>query len=188
MKEEIYSWMKNLAVFYILLTAVLHLVPDRKYERYVRFFMGLLLILMMCTPVFTIFGKNSALMESFETHYRAENIIREETEAENIQMLYLKKGYEQEIRRKITEALEKRDIYSGELEVNIDGEGIRAVLYLEKVPDAEERKRIADGFMEAGGLREGEYQIKIAEHEPAAVGGTSASGAASCGGVTSGIP
>ena len=31
MKEEIYSWIKNLAVFYILLTTVVHLVPDKKY-------------------------------------------------------------------------------------------------------------------------------------------------------------
>ena len=44
MKEEIYQWMKNLAVFYILFTAFLHLVPDKKYERYVRLFMGFLLI------------------------------------------------------------------------------------------------------------------------------------------------
>ena len=42
MKEELYTWIKNLAVFYILFTAILHLVPNGKYERYVRFFMGLL--------------------------------------------------------------------------------------------------------------------------------------------------
>ena len=50
MREEIYQWMKGLAVFYLFFTAVLQLVPDRKYERYVRSFMGLLLIYMLCTP------------------------------------------------------------------------------------------------------------------------------------------
>lgn len=29
MREEFYQWMKNLAVFYILFTAVLHFVPDK---------------------------------------------------------------------------------------------------------------------------------------------------------------
>ena len=41
MREDIYQWMKSLAVFYLFFTAVLQLVPDRKYERYVRSFMGL---------------------------------------------------------------------------------------------------------------------------------------------------
>ena len=56
MKEELYQWIWNLAVFYILFTAILHLAPDGKYEKYVRFFMGLLLIYMLCTPVFAVFG------------------------------------------------------------------------------------------------------------------------------------
>ena len=42
MKKELYLWIRNLAVFYIFFTAVLNLVPDKKYEKYVRFFMGLL--------------------------------------------------------------------------------------------------------------------------------------------------
>ena len=49
MKEELYLWIRNLAVFYIFFTAVLNLIPDQKYEKYVRFFMGLLLIFMMST-------------------------------------------------------------------------------------------------------------------------------------------
>ena len=57
MREDIYQWMKSLAVFYLFFTAVLQLVPDRKYERYVRSFMGLLLIYMLCTPVFAVFGE-----------------------------------------------------------------------------------------------------------------------------------
>ena len=47
MKENLYAWIKNLAVFYLLFTMVLHLVPAGKYEKYVRFFMGLLLILIL---------------------------------------------------------------------------------------------------------------------------------------------
>ena len=57
MKEELYLWIRNLAVFYIFFTAVLNLIPDQKYEKYVRFFMGLLLIFMMSTPIFSILGK-----------------------------------------------------------------------------------------------------------------------------------
>ena len=66
MKEELYQWIWNLAVFYILFTAILHLAPDGKYEKYVRFFMGLLLIFMMSTPVFALFGKGQELAGNFQ--------------------------------------------------------------------------------------------------------------------------
>ena len=32
MKEEIYRWVKTIAFFYIVFSAVLHLVPDVKYD------------------------------------------------------------------------------------------------------------------------------------------------------------
>ena len=69
MKEELYLWIRNLAVFYIFFTAVLNLIPDQKYEKYVRFFMGLLLIFMMSTPIFSILGKGSELTESFLNNF-----------------------------------------------------------------------------------------------------------------------
>lgn len=75
MREEFYQWMKNLAVFYILFTAVLHFVPDKKYERYIRSFMGLLLIYMLCTPVVAVLGKSGELLQSFSSNYRQEKIF-----------------------------------------------------------------------------------------------------------------
>ena len=57
MKEALYSWIKCLAIFYILLTMLIHLVPTEKYQRHVRFFMGLLLIVMLMTPLLSILEK-----------------------------------------------------------------------------------------------------------------------------------
>ncbi len=54
MKAEIYQWVRILATFYILFTAVLQLMPDRKYERYIRSFMGLLLIYILSVPLLSI--------------------------------------------------------------------------------------------------------------------------------------
>ncbi|MDO4274445.1 MAG: stage III sporulation protein AF [Eubacteriales bacterium] len=179
MKEEIYEWMKNLAVFYILLTAVLHLVPNDKYERYVRFFMGLLLIFMLCTPIFSIFGKSQELRDTFQSFYRQESALREEQEMSNLQELYLKQGYASEIEEKILQSLKNRGIELTDVEVHIEGERVTAALCVEEQPNEEQERGIADGLMEACGIRQGEYQIKIAEHEPNTVGGTAASGGAS---------
>ena len=67
MKEAIYSWIKCLAIFYILLTMLIHLVPTGKYQRYVRFFMGLLLMVMLITPMLSILEKAKTLPESFSS-------------------------------------------------------------------------------------------------------------------------
>ena len=92
MKEELYEWMKNLAVFYILFTALLHLVPDKKYEKYVRLFMGLLLIGMMCMPVFALIGKGEELLNSFQVNYEENTQLMEEEEIEQMQILYMNQG------------------------------------------------------------------------------------------------
>ena len=85
MKEAFYQWVKTLAVFYILFSAVLHLIPDPKYERYIRSFMGLLLIYILCTPVFAVFGRESELAGIFSGRYTQEMQTLETEEAENLQ-------------------------------------------------------------------------------------------------------
>lgn len=89
MKSEIYQWMKNLTLFYVLFQAALQLVPDKKYEKYVRFYMGLLLILLMLSPVFLLFGKNEELWADFGGFYQNEELKRLQQEAENLENYYL---------------------------------------------------------------------------------------------------
>ncbi len=57
MRTELYQWMKSLAFFHVLTTALLHILPDKRYEQYIRLFMGLLLVLLICTPIFAVVGK-----------------------------------------------------------------------------------------------------------------------------------
>ena len=42
-------------MFCLLEQMVLHLLPGKQYERYVRFYLGLLLVVMLLQPVFRIF-------------------------------------------------------------------------------------------------------------------------------------
>ena len=130
MKKELYLWIRNLAVFYIFFTAVLNLVPDKKYEKYVRFFMGLLLIFMMSTPIFSILGKGQELTVSFLENFSRENKEKELQEFQNLQKIYLEKGYEMELEQKIRESLEKRGIEVYKVKVNIEGEDAQADILL----------------------------------------------------------
>lgn len=58
MFDFLYEWIQNLAFYLVMVTAVLHTVPGEGYKKYVRFFTGLVLILMMLTPLLRIFGSD----------------------------------------------------------------------------------------------------------------------------------
>ena len=167
MKEELYLWIRNLAVFYIFFTAVLNLIPDQKYEKYVRFFMGLLLIFMMSTPIFSILGKGSELTESFLDNFSEENREKELREFQNIQKVYLEKGYELELEQKIRETLEKRGIEVYKVKVNIEGEETQANLVLKTENSQEERKELKDALVEEWGLKKTEFVSRLSEMNPA---------------------
>ena len=73
MRETIYEWMKNLAVFYLFFTAVMNFLPDGRYHRYVRHFLGLLLILLLITPALRFFRLADVMTQNY-----VENSMREE--------------------------------------------------------------------------------------------------------------
>ena len=53
--QEILNMVRCVAVFYLLEQMVLNLLPGKMYERYVRFYLGLLLVLLLLQPVLRIF-------------------------------------------------------------------------------------------------------------------------------------
>lgn len=187
MREEFYQWMKNLAVFYILFTAVLHLVPDKKYERYIRSFMGLLLIYMLCTPVVAVLGKSGELLQSFSSNYRQEKNLLEQKEAEDLQAFYLYQGYENELAEKIRESLDGTGIKTADAAVNIEGEKVSAVVYVQEEPTEEEERRIYNELREKFGIEKKDCRILAEGNEETAMGGDSSSGASSGGDRDSGV-
>ncbi len=53
--QEILDMVRYVAVFYLLEQMVLNLLPGKIYEKYVRFYLGLLLVLLLLQPIFRIF-------------------------------------------------------------------------------------------------------------------------------------
>lgn len=170
MSAEIYKWIKDLAVFYILFTALLHLVPNEKYERYVRFFMGILLIFMLSTPLFTILGKSGELLERFQINYQIETAVREHQEKSNLQKYYLEKGYELQIKEKIMDEMKNIGIQVENADVSIREGSLKVVIYLRENPTQLQERRIADGLQIGCQITEEQYQIKVTEHGMETVG------------------
>lgn len=93
--EGIFSWMKGVAVFLIFSGFLLQLLPDEKYQKYVRFVIGLVLMLLISAPLFRMGNLEENIVdrihlfsmeqsrEEFRTEIRhAEEGYREQLEAE----------------------------------------------------------------------------------------------------------
>ena len=67
--SQLYSWLQNVICYFLLLTVVMNLLPDDSYKKYIRYYMGLLLILTFLSPIFQITDMGQKLesyIESFE--------------------------------------------------------------------------------------------------------------------------
>ena len=60
--DSIYGWIKNIICFYIFITVILHLLPKENYRKYVRFFTGMLLVILVMNPVLSLLGKEEVVI------------------------------------------------------------------------------------------------------------------------------
>ena len=87
----IYEWMENIAFYLVILVAIMQMIPQTSYQKYIRFFAGMILILMLAGPILRIFGMTelqstayqNALQEIEDATGYMERIIREEANVGN---------------------------------------------------------------------------------------------------------
>ncbi len=84
MLDAIYGWIQNLAVYLIMISAVLHVIPGKDYGKYIRFFSGLVLILLLFTPVLKLTG----MEQSFRSFYSTKEYEMEQKEIERALQIY----------------------------------------------------------------------------------------------------
>lgn len=67
MFENLYEWIQKIAFYLVLITAVMQAVPNKEYKKYIRFFTGLVLILMLLTPILKVFGTEVGAADFYES-------------------------------------------------------------------------------------------------------------------------
>ena len=187
MKAEIYQWVRILASFYILFTVILQLIPDKKYERYIRSFMGLLLIYILAIPLLDITGNSSRIIESFFRNYAEEVSVLEQKETENLQGIYIRKGFEKELASQIIKKCEEAGIKMQGVIVDIEGEKISVGLTVEENLSAEQKRRIQNELQQRFGLEEQNIKIFSGKDGKTTMDSDSASGGTVISNRTSGI-
>ena len=65
MFEFISQWLKNITFYYIIVTLILQMTPNQEYKKYIQFFTGLILILLLAEPVLNL-TETGASIEVYE--------------------------------------------------------------------------------------------------------------------------
>lgn len=121
MRESLYTWMRNLVFYYIMLAAVLNFIPENSYRKYIRFFMGMLLMLLLMSPVMEILSLDEKLMDFWSMEELKEAYWESEWNIENnVQDDYLVSGYETEIEEQISNYLENMEIQAVKVDVEVE--------------------------------------------------------------------
>lgn len=62
----LFSWIKNIACFMILISIIGNLLPNSKYEKYMKLYLGILLILILVSPLTKLFHIEDIMVDFFE--------------------------------------------------------------------------------------------------------------------------
>ena len=88
MFQQIYGWIQNITVYLIVTAAVMHAIPGKDYGRYIRFFSGLILILLLATPIMNL----TDMKVRFDTLYRNSEYELDRQEIEKAEEFYINSG------------------------------------------------------------------------------------------------
>lgn len=119
------EWVKTLIGGVCVLTILLHLVPDGKFAKYVRFYGGLIFFLMAAGPVVSWFAGEGELERLLGMEFLKEDYYDLETAVEGMSELKndrIRESYQQEIRRQIREIARAYGGSEAAVEVSFDRE------------------------------------------------------------------
>ena len=118
----IYSWVKNLVCFYILLTVVLHLLPKQNYQKYVRFFSGILLTILVISPILSLLGNEEAIREKInqaEFFQGLDNLKLDTAHLEDQQKELYREEYERALGMDVSRMAEDKQLLPRQVKVQL---------------------------------------------------------------------
>lgn len=168
MLEKFYGWIKTIAACLIFMSLILRLLPEGKNVKYIRYFMGMVLVLVVLAPLGRLFRLEEAFLK-LESSFELSG-ARSEFEDELLMMgdLYTEeviKGYEEDLADQALKVLEKKGYgeYSVQvaIDANLDSETFGQVKQMELFPfqNAEEGN-------ETGKIAIEKKKVQILSEEP----------------------
>lgn len=159
MGELLLDWARNILFFMVFLSVVSHLLADRSYEKYIRFFAGMVLILITISPLkggLNFQEQAGILFEEFSDFWEKQQAGEVLADVDKNRMGMFFSEYKKETEKRIGEMAEAEGFVCGGAEVTLQErsessdygrvEKIRLHLKKEENVDGEQNERDTGGL------------------------------------------
>lgn len=100
--DRIFEWIRSFIYFGLFLTILMQLLPDRKYKKYVRFFAGMIFLVLVLGPVFSLFTDENILESAVEKME-----YQQEQESVSVDFSYMEEKQQEYYSRQMDRAAEE---------------------------------------------------------------------------------
>ena len=159
MGELLLDWARNILFFMVFLSVISHLLADRSYEKYIRFFAGMVLILITISPLkggLNFQEHAGILFEEFSDFWEKQQAGEVLADVDKNRMGMFFSEYKKETEKRIGEMVEAEGFVCGGAEVTLQErsessdygrvEKIRLHLKKEENVDGEQNERDTGGL------------------------------------------
>lgn len=147
--DGILQWVKNIAIFLILSGLVYQILPDNRFKKYVQFFIGLILTLMVLSPLLNLWNLEDVLVQAAETFSLDRSRLELQAELENAaigQEAGVQREYQGMIREKVTGIAEAKGYFvrdfSAELNLDVESEDVGKILMMKVTLSPEDQDTV----------------------------------------------
>ena len=102
MKELLYGWIRDIAFYTLLMEVVLHVLPEQGQKKYLQFFMGIVLIILVVSPMLSAAGLDRQLDETY-----ARQTYDQELQEFQRRQQEIEEGYERRLEERVEEAADE---------------------------------------------------------------------------------
>lgn len=128
--DGVYGWIRNLTGFFLFMSVIDNLLPNKKYGKYVRLFSGMVLILLVLQPLtgsLRLEDRIAHYYESFVFRYQADDLQTEILGIEKQRLSQMIEQYEHAVAQDVGQMAGDMGFTVRQCDVSIDGnEGTEA--------------------------------------------------------------
>jgi stage III sporulation protein AF len=121
MKELWYGWIRDIAFYTLLMELILHVLPEKSHKKYLQFFMGLVLILLVVSPLLSFAGLDGKLDETYALQTgeaQLQDFVRRQEALEESREALIQQETEEE---QVSQGISETDTRKGEeIEIHIE--------------------------------------------------------------------
>lgn len=119
----LYSWVGNIAFYLVFITVVINLLPNKKYEKYLKLFSGMVFILLVLKPLtggLRLEDKIAYYFESISFQNNSEDLRKELTGMEQKRLDQMISQYEGAVAKDIEAMAADMEFYPVHTDVSIE--------------------------------------------------------------------